>query len=188
VPVHGRFVAVDRRLARTILAEGEPVFEGDTSVWEHLPRAHTAYYRSPAGWSDDALFLVDRRRRTVEVQRFDWFDDSYDRGYQGIVGVAEVPGSDLVVVAVQRDSAPVLYDPTRRRMVRKIPLAGRRGNAGLRFRKKAPELWAVDYDTLVQVDTGDWSTSRMTRLRGADGGRSASLGNSPSIGTNVSAR
>jgi hypothetical protein len=162
--------AVERPLSRIALADGRPVFEGETTVWEYLPRAYTAFYRWRAVLSDFVLLLVDHRQRMVDIQQFEWYDESYDKDWQGIVGVTEMPGRDLVVVSVQRDSNPVLYDPRQRRMVGKIALAGRSGNAALHVRKKAPELWAVDYDTVVQLDASDWSIKNTTRLQGAPEG------------------
>lgn len=114
----------------------------------------------PSAYVDShELFLLDARREVVDHQELDWFfsDRSYDLGYQGIVGGAEVPDSDLVIISVHRDSRLVLHDPVGRRKVGEIDLAGRgRGSPTPRFRKIARELWVDDYDTLVRLDPLDW--------------------------------
>src|SRR5262245_30768877 len=112
------------RLALQSGTKGEPsiTWQGELSVWTRLPRAFVAYV-----YGDYHLILI-RETGEVELQTFEWFDSSYDKGYQGIIGVTEVPDSNLLIVSVQRDSAPVLYDPTSRQAIRKLRLAGRMGN------------------------------------------------------------
>lgn len=147
-------------------------FGGDISAWQHLPHAYVAYFASDQV-GDDVLFTVDHHRRAVETQQFEWFDDTYDRGYQGIIGVTEVPDQDLLVIAVQRSSTLILYDPRSRRVVRKIELAGRLGNPNPRFRKMAPEVWVDDYDTLLRLDVRDWLVRDKARLQGPGSGEPA---------------
>jgi hypothetical protein len=112
----------------------------------------------------------------VSLQQFDWYDNAYDHDYQGIVGVTEVPERELLLVSVQRDSHLVLYDPHQRRLIQKISLAGRSGNPGLRFRSKARKLWADDYDTLLKLDSKDWSVKESRRLQDAATGTAQFIG------------
>lgn len=51
------------------------------------------------------------------MQTFHWYNEDYDKGYQGIVGVSEVPGQDLLIVSIQRDwkSGALLKGQLRRR-------------------------------------------------------------------------
>src|SRR5215472_13421954 len=84
-------------LQAAIGADSEPTvsFEGDLSVWTRLPRAFTGYAFG------DYRLLLTTRVPDVEVQTFGWFDHSYDKGYQGIIGVTEVPGAQLLIVSIQ---------------------------------------------------------------------------------------
>ena len=144
--------------------------DGDPTAWALVPRAYTAYLRHPA--DDFYLVLVDRRGPAVAVETLPWYDETYDKGYQGVIGVTEVPDADLLIVCVQRDSEPVLWDPVARRVVRKLRLAGRLGNPTCRFRRTAPELWVDDYDMLLRVDPVDWSVTGTRGLqRAARGAR-----------------
>jgi hypothetical protein len=103
----------------------------------------------------------------LEAQALDWFDDTYDKGYQAIVGATEIPGRPEVLIAIQRDSRPVIHDPLARRKVAQLELCGRAGNPALRFRRHGSELWADDYDTIVVLEPGTWRRLRSRRLQGA---------------------
>src|SRR5262249_44314033 len=123
--------AISRLSLQAAIGAGtEPTisFEGDLSVWTQLPKAFTGYAFG------DYRLLLTAHAPDAEVQRFGWFDDSYDKGYQGIIGVTEVPRTPLLIVSIQRDSAPVLYDPQRKQLVRKLRLADRYGNPEFRHR------------------------------------------------------
>ena len=153
-------------LARCVVEGLERRIEGDAKAWSALPRHYVAYLRQPT-WS--AYTLVRIAGGEVALQTFDWYDDHYDKGYQGIVGVTEVPGEELVIVSVQRDSRPVLFDPAAGRKVGDIPLADRHGNPRLSFRRGARELWADDYDTLLVIEPGTWRVLRQVRVQDAPG-------------------
>jgi hypothetical protein len=153
-----------------LAAKPEIAFEGDLSVWERLPRAFTGF-----AFGDYQLVLTDHRG-DGEVQTFAWFDDSYDKGYQGIVDVTEVPISHLLIVSIQRDSAPVLYDPIRKQAVRKLSLAGRRGNPEFLLRLSANELWASDYDTIVKLDGNTLVVKKAQRVQDAPTGTMQFIG------------
>jgi len=160
------FAEPAKTLARCIVEGWERRLEGDTRAWSGLPRHYLAYLRQPA-WSAYALVRITGDE--VTLQTFDWYDDRYDKGYQGIVGVTEVPGEELVIVSVQRDSRPVLFDPAAGRKVGDIPLADRHGNPRLSFRRGARELWADDYDTLLVIEPGSWRVLRRARVQDAPG-------------------
>jgi len=151
-------------LARCVVEGWERRLEGDARAWAGLPRHFFGFLRHPA-WS--AYALVRIAGGEVSLQTFDWYDDRYDKGYQGIVGVTEVPGEDRVLVSVQRDSHPVLHDPVARRKVGEIALADRHGNPRLYFRKLTRELWADDYDSLVVLEPGTWRILRQARIQDA---------------------
>jgi hypothetical protein len=125
---------------------------GDSSAWDYVQKYYTAYLVRPP-ISDSCLLCVRPKDNRVEIQQFGWYNTGYDKGYQGVTGVSEVPGSDHLIVAVQRSSELVIYNPQTQEKVRCIQLAGRHGNPSPFFRRFAAELWADDYDTIVKIDT-----------------------------------
>jgi hypothetical protein len=114
----------DRLSART-----SSTISGDVSVWRQLPRAYVAFV-----FDDYHLIWIDRDG-IASLQTFRWYsNDNYNKGYQGIVGVEELPDTHLLIVSVQRDSNPILFDPESGKIVRKLHLAeSRRRNALLRW-------------------------------------------------------
>ncbi len=144
--------------------------EGDLSVWAHLPGAFT-------GWAfGDYRLLLTAHLPDVAVQAFAWFDNSYDKGYQGIIGVTEVPGTQLLIVSIQRDSAPVLYDPQRKQMLRKLTLADRGGNPEFQYRTPANEFWSTDYDFIVKLDGKSLTPIKAAQLQDAASGTRKFIG------------
>src|SRR5215470_10385869 len=81
-------------LARAVVAGEGGHLVGDAAVWDRVPRSYVAYYAAPS-WSDFTLLRVDPAAGTVELQQLEWYGREYDKGYQGIVGVTEVPGRSL---------------------------------------------------------------------------------------------
>jgi hypothetical protein len=142
--------------------------EGDTSIWSLLPCAYTAY-----AFGDFHLF---NPLGAPAMERLDWYDDSYDKGYQGITDVVEVPGTEYVIVSVQRDSNPVLYDRGRRQVVRKLKLAGKFGNPHFLFRPNSTEIWASDYDSIVKLDGTTYEVVKSVRLQDSVAGASQFVG------------
>jgi hypothetical protein len=90
--------------------------------------------------------------------------------------VIGIPGNTALIISVQRDSCPVLYDPKERKVIQKLTLAGRHGNPKLRFRRTANEVWADDYDSLLRLDPQDWSVLNQIRLQGAATGTAQFIG------------
>ncbi len=144
-------------ISRLILSPEGGHLEGASQVWQYLPSAYSRSF----GSLGDFLFLL--RGEEIEVQKLDWFNE-YDRGYQNILDAFEVPGSDLVIFSIQRDSRPVLYDTIEQRIIKKLDLAERMGNPLLKFRRKAPELWVNDYDTLVRIEPKNWAVKSSLEL------------------------
>jgi len=162
-------------VARAVVTPDGARVLGDSSAWAHVQTNYVSYYTGPF-WSDFALVRVKPREELVELQQFDWYNDDYDKDYQGIVGVVEIPGQDLLIVSVQRDSRPVLYDPVTRSKVGALDLGGRGGNPRLRFRHHANELWADDYDTIVKLESGSWRVLKSRLLQGGAAGTQQFIG------------
>jgi hypothetical protein len=139
------------------------MFSGSAAWWSQVPRAYLGY----AG-GEPRLLLVDGAASTIEFQKLGWYNDRYDRAQQGVVGVTAIPDSSQVLFSVQRDSNLVLYDTSNHRALRRVPLADRAGNPTPSLRQNASEVWAVDYDTLVAIDTETWRTRASLLLQEAD--------------------
>lgn len=137
-----------------------PRFVGERLVWASLPKA---YIVQPL--EEPLLLLLDSTQNVARLQSLPWYKQSYDTLYQGILDATEVPGSSHVIISVQRDSEPILYDPASSKVVRKLKLAERFGNPKLFLRHRAPELWASDYDTLVKLDSGTWNVLNVLKLQ-----------------------
>ena len=105
------------------------------------------------------------------------FDHSYDKAYQGIVGVAEVPDSSLLIIAIQRDFDPVLYDPESQKAVRKLNLADRGGNPEFQLLAAAHEFWTADYDAIVKLDGRTLKVKGIQMVQAAHQGTRQFIGN-----------
>lgn len=167
------FDAPSAVLSRVIISGESRRFEGPFEPWSNVPRFYVAYLVQPA-WSDFALVCIDREEPTL--QTFDWFDDSYDKGYQGVIGVTEIPNSGQLLVSVQRSSKVVLYDPVTRQKRGEVLLSGGHGNPALFFRTQVAELWADDYDTVVKVEPNTWRVVQSRRLQKAASGAAQFIG------------
>ncbi len=168
------FAAPEAILSRFVLSRNQRGIDGPAAPWEHLPRHYVAYLVQPA-WSDFALVSINPSSG-IGLQTFHWYDNSYDKGYQGIVGVTEIPGSERVLVSVQRSSKLIIYDPMARHQIGDIALSERSGNPSLYFRRSREELWADDYDTLVKVESGNWRILKARKLQAAAAGTGHFIG------------
>jgi hypothetical protein len=163
-------------LASIRLIQGSWQFEGDRGVWRSLPRAYLAWAPVAGGVPEPYLVLLDGDTLDPRSQRLSWYAEApYDHSYQELLSVQGTHSSDPLLFSVQRSSSLVLYDPARDVVVKDIELAGRRGSPSVWFRRTAPEVWATDYDTLLRIDTRDWSVQDQVRL-GADGNRREWIG------------
>ncbi len=164
----------DEILSRCVVSQGSREVDGPESPWEHVPRHYVAYLEQPA-WSEFALVKIEPTGN-VSLQTFDWYDDSYDKGYQGIVGVTEIPGSHLLLVSVQRSSKPIVYDPESQCKVGEVVLSDGHGNPRLFFRRNRSELWADDYDTIVKLEPESWRILKTRKLQKAQSGTAQFIG------------
>ena len=149
-------------LARISLRPDREAFEGDAQLWEDVPSVYIGpleghYY----------LFIVHPSAKKVERQRLDWFEKQYDTDYQGIGPPLEVPHSHFVLVPIQRSARPVLYDLRMAKVVREIDLGATQykpGTPELGFSDDGDYLYALNYDTLVQIDRSNWRILRSLPL------------------------
>ena len=177
---HSEPARVVSRISLHRTTSGPPAitWEGERFVWEQLPHAFSAYTRFSQFVSfGEFQLVVVNDSQDIELQRLEWFDDSYDKGYQGIVDVTEVPDSSLVIVSIQRDSAPVLHDPIKKQAVRKLHLANRGGNPEFYLRSAAKEFWVADYDYMVKLNAETFEVLGAERIQTAASGTRQFIGN-----------
>jgi hypothetical protein len=133
---------------------------GDASVWAELPRAYVA-----SEFGDFQLVLV-HLDASVSTQSFPWYSDTnYDKIYQGITDVQEVSNTGFLIVSIQRNSNPVLYDPENKTVVRKLKLADRGGRPHFKLRASAGEFWADDYDHIVKLNSTNLDVVAIKQLQ-----------------------
>ena len=137
---------------------------GDANALQRAPRFFVAFY-NPGHDADYYLISLDLSRSKIQTERFDWYNEAYDKDYQGLVGVIELSSGELIV-SIQRDSHPIVYNPTTKTVLRKLSLAGRYGNPKFRFAKQGTEIWADDYDTILKLDPVTLGIQRSRRLQG----------------------
>lgn len=160
-------------LSRCIVSGDNCSIEGPLDPWKSLARHYVAYIER-ANWADFALITI-QDSGTVTVKTFDWYDDSYDKGYQGIVGVTAVPGSDHLLISVQRSSRVIVCSADGRKLG-EFTLADAHGNPKLLFLKGKSELWADDYDTLLALEPGTWQIRQSLRLQPSASGTAEFIG------------
>jgi hypothetical protein len=164
-----RFADPSHALARAVMSDDDLMLTGDLAAWAGLPLLYVEYLGF-LGWQDHVLIRVSPSTERVTVQRLEWYDDSYDKGYQGVTGVLALPDDEAAVITVQRSSRLVLHDLDTGKAKRFIDLANRAGNPELALRTEMGELWATDYDMLLVLRTHDWTVARSVRLQGDEDG------------------
>jgi hypothetical protein len=140
-------------------------FVGDVSALETAPRYFVAFF-DPGHNADYCLLTLEWMQSIVQTERFAWYNEAYDKDYQSLVGVTELSSGELII-SIQRDSHPVVYDPRTKQVLRKLSLAGRLGNPRFRFAKQGREIWADDYDTILKLDGVSLEIKKSRRLQGA---------------------
>ena len=141
-------------------------FAGDRTPWSTVPGYVVVEPPAPGQWST----LLHLDEDDPDPDPLAWYRTGpYDHGWQGLLDAHELPHEALLVIAVQRDSNPVVYDPATRTVVDRLRLADRGGNPSLYFRRHTSELWVDDYDTVLRLDPASRRTLDSRRLQGDDG-------------------
>lgn len=157
------FSAPEITVSTAAYENGRTSLIGNDASWDGLPPLFIAYLAQP--WNDFVLVKIEHGH--VHIQRLEWYDSSYDKGYQGVVDVIALPDPQYALIAVQRSSELVLHDLATGKAARRIRLDSRNGSPRMALRQSGKALWASDYDTLVIVDTASWRVLRKRRLQGA---------------------
>lgn len=155
-------------------SRGKTQVQGNTEVLQNAPRYYVAFYNSGNN-ADFYLVSVNSEHGNIETERFSWYDDSYDKGYQGIIGVFELDSGNIIV-SIQRDSQPIIYDPNTKKVVRKLSLAGNRGNPKFQFVRQRGEIWADDYDTILKLVSDSLVLKASQRLQLSSTGTAQFIG------------
>lgn len=162
-----------RILASCFIDHGRCTVDGDRTIWNQLPKHYVACLK---GISTDEFSLISiQESGEAVIAQFDWYDDTYDKAYQGIVGVVAVPNTDRILVSVQRSSQIIICNQDGKKSG-DFELAGSHGNPRLQFRRSGTELWADDYNTLLAIEPESWKVSRARRLQSADKGTAQFIG------------
>jgi hypothetical protein len=159
------FSAPEVTVSTASYESGRTSLIGNEAAWDGLPQLFVAHLAQP--WNDHVLVKIESGH--LHIQRLEWYDSSYDKGYQGVIDVIALPDPRYAIVSVQRSSELVLHDLDTGKASRKVSLGSRLGNPKLALRRSGKEVWASDYDTLAIVDTDTWRVLRRKRLQGAAG-------------------
>ena len=158
------FASPEDVLRRVTVAGWEPRVDDGLAPW---PEAHFVAWLDDNATGAAGYYLISVMGHEATIDRLDWFSaDSYDLGYQSVIAVRLVPETGELVFGVQR-SSHLVVTPSGGGAVRRVGLSGAHGNAVPYMRAKAPEVWAVDYDTLVRLDRRSWTVTGTVRLQDA---------------------
>lgn len=172
--------ATPEEIAGRIMGTGAGLsLDGPLGIWSALPRAFIVTTRPYNGAGQHPFthaLVVAPSTGLPELVPLRWYEGNYGPEDQPIETVTQLPGTDLIILSVRSDSAPVLFDLASQTRVGSIPLAGRLGIAQLRFRRTAPELWAIDYDTVLRLEARNWTVLQSRRLQEDVNGKRFYLG------------
>jgi hypothetical protein len=157
----------DAELARVEVRGSTAELDGDARVWSTLPPAYVGYLNGDATGAA-GYFVVVLEGDRARVESCDWFDDTYDHGYQSVMWVEQLDAAESLLFSVQRSSELVLYDTDARQVRRRVPLAGRHGNPQPILSAKTSTIWVIDYDTLVRLDRRSWTVERAALMQLSD--------------------
>lgn len=166
------FSAPEITVSTASYEDGRAALVGNEGAWNGLPQLFVAHLAQR--WNDYVLVKIESGH--VHIQRLEWYDTSYDKGYQGVIDVIALPDPRYALVSVQRSSELVIHDLETGQATQKISLGSQLGNPKLTLRQSGKEVWASDYDTLVIVDTDSWRVSRKKRLQSAVAGTGQFIG------------
>jgi hypothetical protein len=158
----GLFSAPEVTVSSASYDSGRSSLAGHAAAWNGLPQLFVQYLKQP--WDD--YVLVSVTPAGAFVQRLEWYDSSYDKGYQSVIDVIALPDPRYALISVQRSSVLVVHDLETGKAHQKVSLGSKQGNPKLALRHNS-EVWATDYDTVVVIDIQSWRVSKTKRLQGA---------------------
>lgn len=168
ISVHS-FSKPEVELSRTSFKDSGQSLAGDSSLWSQVPSCYVTYLD---GMSDSEAGY--RLVRIMEggcmcLRKFAWYtDEHFDKGYQGIVGVFDVPERGVLLVSVQRSSVLIIEDANTGQQVGSIDLGGIGGNPELYFDSTNNMIWASDYDSILRLRADTFEVVSRLRLQETD--------------------
>jgi hypothetical protein len=157
-------------LRRVVVTGWAPKVDDGLAPWPP-GAAHFVAWLNDGATGAAGYYLISVMGGEARIGRLDWFNaGSYDLAYQSVIAVRGVPETGELVFGVQRSSHLVLDTPASSGAVRQVDLSGGCGNAIPYVRVREPEVWAVDYDTLVRLDRRTWRVTGTIRLQDAPRG------------------
>ena len=166
------FSAPEVTVSSASYENGRTSLSGNEASWQGLPQLFVAYLTQP--WNDHVLVKI--QSGYVHIQRLEWYDSSYDKGYQGVIDVVALPDPRYALVSVQRSSELVVHDLETGQAKQKVSLGSQLGNPRMTLRRSGKQVWASDYDTLAIFDTDSWRLLRKKRLQSAVAGTGQFIG------------
>lgn len=88
-------------------------FDGPSEIWKLAP-SYVVVERGN---------LLHIHPNDADLDPLVWYEQGYDLNYQGLGPAYEIPDSHLLLISIQRDSNPVIYDPLQREVRGHISLA-----------------------------------------------------------------
>jgi hypothetical protein len=98
------FSAPEVTVSSASYENGRTSLIGNEASWDGLPQLFVAYLAQR--WNDYVLVKIESGH--VHIQRLEWYDSSYDKDYQGVIGVIALPDPRYALISVQRSSELVL--------------------------------------------------------------------------------
>jgi len=166
------FSAPEVTVSSVSYENGRSSIGGNADAWDGMPRLFVEYLREP--WND--YVLLSATAHGAFVQRFEWYDSSFDKGYQSVVDVVTLPDPRYALVSVQRSSVLIVHDLQTGKAHHRVTLGAQQGNPKLALRNGGTEVWASDYDTLVVIDAQTWRVLRKQKLQKAPAGTQQFIG------------
>jgi hypothetical protein len=166
------FSAPELTVSSVAHQNGRNSLGGNADAWDGMPSLFVVYLKT--NWNDDVLIKIDSGH--VHIQRLEWYDQSFDKGYQSVFDVIALPDPRYAVVSVARSSVLIIHDLETGKAHHRVALGSQHGNPKLGLRNGGKELWATDYDTLVVVDTQTWRVLHKKRLQSALAGTGLFIG------------
>ena len=102
----GLFSAPEVTVSSASYDNGRSSLGGHAAAWNGLPQLFVQYLKQP--WDD--FVLVSVTPAGAFVQRLEWYDSSYDKGYQGVIDVIALPDPRYALISVQRSSVLIVHD------------------------------------------------------------------------------
>lgn len=159
-----------RVISRIFLSGRQWRFEGESDVWQHLPRAYFACYTPEVMRdTDDHLIIVNAEERAAEPKGFPAFYGTDNHRWR-VQAILDVPKQPAILVEQSGDEHPfILFNYKRGKVGQRFQMTLKPNSARYyRFREHANEFWIADPDHLTKLAPslfGEWVAKKSIRLQ-----------------------